>query len=82
MRFPEIIALTRKDFNFKDNTININKTWGYTSSSNRIIKIDKVTMSLFNHFFEVTPENIHKLVFYNPASKYKVFSNTGVNKAF
>jgi len=94
MRFAEIIALTRKDFNFKDNTININKTWGYTSSydegkkktkkksSNRIIKIDKVTMSLFNHFFEVTPENIHKLVFYNPASKYKVFSNTGVNKAF
>ncbi|MGE7600085.1 site-specific integrase [Lysinibacillus fusiformis] len=93
MRFAEIIALTRKDFNFKDNTININKTWGYTSSyddgkkktktesSNRIIKIDKVTMSLFNHFFEVTPENIYKLVFYNPASKYKVFSNTGVNKA-
>ncbi|WP_369379232.1 site-specific integrase [Lysinibacillus fusiformis] len=93
MRFAEIIALTRKDFNFKDNTININKTWGYTNSydegkkktktenSNRIIKIDKVTMSLFNHFFEVTPENIHKLVFYNPASKYKVFSNTGVNKA-
>ncbi|WP_249661043.1 site-specific integrase [Lysinibacillus fusiformis] len=93
MRFAEIIALTRKDFNFKDNTININKTWGYTSSyddgkkktktesSNRIIKINKVTMSLFNHFFEVTPENIHKLVFYNPASKYKVFSNTGVNKA-
>lgn len=93
MRFAEIIALTRKDFNFKDNTININKTWGYTNSydegtkktktesSNRIIKMDKVTMSLLNHFFEVTPENIHKLVFYNPASKYKVFSNTGVNKA-
>lgn len=93
MRFAEIIALTRNDFNFKDNTININKTWGYTNSydegikktktesSNRIIKMDKVTMRLFNHFFEVTPENIHKLVFYNPASKYKVFSNTGVNKA-
>ncbi len=60
MRFAEIIALTKKDFNFKDN---INKTWGYTcsydegkkktktESSNRIIKIDKVTMSLFNHFF-------------------------------
>ncbi len=93
MRFAEIIALTRKDFNFKENTLNINKTWGYTNSydegikktktesSNRIIKMDKVTMNLFIHFFEVTPENIHKLVFYNPESKYKVFSNTGVNKA-
>ena len=93
MRFAEIIALQRKDFNFKDNTININKTWGYSSSfedgekdtktetSNRIIKMDKVIMAMFKKFFEETPENIHKLVFYNPSSKYKVFSNTGVNKA-
>ena len=32
MRFAEIIALQRKDFDFKKSTININKTWGYTSS--------------------------------------------------
>lgn len=93
MRFAEIVALQRKDFDFKNNTINISKSWGYTSSfedgekktktetSNRVIKIDKVTMNMFQKYFEETPENIHKLVFYNPESKYKVFSNTGVNKA-
>lgn len=93
MRFAEIIALQRKDFDFKNNTISINKTWGYTSSfedgekktktetSNRVIKMDKVIMDMFQKYFEDTPENIHKLVFYNPESKYKVFSNTGVNKA-
>lgn len=93
MRFAELIALTRKDFNFKENTISVNKSWGYlpsteqgkrttkTKNSNRIIKMDKRTMNAFEKLFNETPENIHKLVFYNPASKYKVFSNTGVNKA-
>lgn len=93
MRFAEIIALQRKDFDFKSNTINICKTWGYTSSfeegekktktetSNRIIKMDKTLMNMFKKYFNETPENIHQLVFYNPSSKYKVFSNTGVNKA-
>lgn len=93
MRFAEIIALQRKDFDFKNNTIDISKTWGYTSSfeegekktktetSNRTIKMDKPTMDMFQKYFDETPENIHKLVFYNPSSKYKVFSNTGVNKA-
>lgn len=93
MRFAEIIALQRRDFDFKNNTINICKTWGYTSSfeegekktktetSNRIIKMDKTLMNMFKKYFNETPENIHQLVFYNPSSKYKVFSNTGVNKA-
>ncbi|MBN6886205.1 integrase [Cytobacillus horneckiae] len=93
MRFSELVALTRSDFDFKHNTININKSWGYnpstedgarstkTKNSNRIIKMDKRTMDIFKNLFEVTPENIHKLIFYNPASKYKVYSNTGVNKA-
>lgn len=93
MRFAEIIALTRNDFNFVNSTITINKTIGYTSSfeegynktktvsSNRTIKVDQTTMAIFKKFFKETPENIHQLVFYNPESKYKVFSNTGVNKA-
>lgn len=58
MRFAEIIALQRKDFDFKSNTINICKTWGYTSSfeegekktktetSNRIIKMDKTLLNI------------------------------------
>lgn len=93
MRFAEIIALTRKDFDFFNNTITVNKAWGYlptteqgnkdtkTENSNRIIKLDKRTMKAFKDLFDNTPDNIHRLVFYNPYSKYKVFSNTGVNKA-
>lgn len=30
MRFAEIVGLTRKDFNFVHNTINIDKSWKYT----------------------------------------------------
>jgi integrase len=93
MRFGELVGLTRKDFNFLNNTITVNKTWGYlptteqgvkdtkTIYSNRVIKMDKRTMKTFKDLFNNTPENIHRVVFYNPASKYKVFSNTGVNKA-
>lgn len=93
MRFSELIALNRKDFNFKEGLITISKARGYstntgggerntkTISSERTIRINKKTMDLFNDFFETTPNNIHDLVFYNPSSKYKVYSNTGVNKA-
>lgn len=93
MRFAEIAALNRKDFNFVKNTINISKAWGYTTNteigekdtktegSNRVIKMDRRTMDTFKKLFKKTPDNIHKLVFYQPASKYKVYSNTGVNKA-
>lgn len=93
MRFAEIVGLTRKDFDFKTNKININKTWGYTKKmhegygptkneqSVRKIKMDDKTMKAFEDFFNKTPENIHKLVFYSPSSKYKVLSNGGANKA-
>lgn len=93
MRFAELVALTRQDFNFLNNTITVNKSWGYlptlqigkkqtkTYSSNRIIKMDKRTMAAFKNLFENKPDNIHRLVFYNPASKYLVYSNKGANKA-
>lgn len=29
MRFAEMVGLTRNDFDFVNNTISINKTWGY-----------------------------------------------------
>ena len=38
-------------------------------------------MAAFKNLFENTPDNIHRLVFYNPASKYLVYSNKGANKA-
>lgn len=91
MRFAEIVGLTRKDFDFKNNTISINKTWGYTNKmhdgfgptkneqSNREIKVDEQTMITFKNLFEATPDNITKLVFYSPSSKYKVISNGASN---
>ncbi|WP_343781037.1 site-specific integrase [Virgibacillus salarius] len=84
--------MTRKDFNFKKNTISINKTWGYmkrntegfaptkNEQSIRVIKIDQRTMAHFKKLFQSTPDNIHQLVFYSPNSKYKVISNTNANK--
>lgn len=92
VRFQEAVGLTRKDFNFKNSTITINKTWGYKKNSpegfgptkneqsNRTIIIDKKTMNHFQKLFSNTPTNIHELVFYSPGSKYKVVSNTNANK--
>ncbi|MED5050155.1 tyrosine-type recombinase/integrase [Bacillus siamensis] len=92
LRFGESVALTRKDFDFSNNTIAVNKTWGYAKrhqsgfgptkneQSNRVVKMNKQTMMAFQHLFEVTPNNIHGLVFYSASSKYKVISNTNVNK--
>ncbi len=92
VRFGEAVGLTRKDFNFNNDTITINKTWGYKKSSpsgfgptkneqsKRTIRIDKNTMNHFKELFNNTPTNIHGLVFYSPESKYKVISNTNINQ--
>lgn len=92
LRFSELVGLTRKDFNFKNNTLNIDKTWGYSNrtpkgfgstkneKSTRIIKMDKKTMNTFENLFKKTPTNMHQLVFYSPSSKYQVISNTNANK--
>lgn len=90
-RFGELVGLTRKDFNFEDNKVNVNKTWcylgqekGFSSTKNeesvRVVKVDKVTMDAFKCLFKTSPSNIHELVFYSPASKYHVISNTNANK--
>lgn len=92
MRFEEIIGLTRKDFNFSHNTINIVKTWGYKKESPegfgltknkqsvRKIHVDEVTMKHFKELFKELPTNLNQLIFYSPTSKYKVISNTNANK--
>ncbi|MFJ7756279.1 tyrosine-type recombinase/integrase [Peribacillus muralis] len=92
MRFGEMVGLTRKDFDFDNNLININKTWGYmrrtsegfgptkNEQSNRIIRMDKPTMRIFEKLFLLMPTNLHQLVFFSPTSKYKVISNTNANK--
>lgn len=93
MRFEELVGLTRNDFDFKKNTININKTWGYSNKmkegfgptknpqSVRTITIDPEVMLKFRKLFIQTPDNIHRLVFFSPSSKYKVLSNNAVNKS-
>lgn len=92
LRFEEIIGLTRNDFNFFNNTINIDKTWGYKKNSPkgfgptkneqsiRTIDVDEVTMKHFKNSFKKSPTNLNQLVFYSPTSKYKVISNTNANK--
>ncbi|MCM3412657.1 tyrosine-type recombinase/integrase [Metabacillus litoralis] len=92
MRFAEMVGLTRNDFNFQNQTITINKTWGYmkrnpkgfgltkNEHSNRTIKMDIKTMSHFKDLFDSTPTNSHELVFYSSSSKYKVISNSTANK--
>lgn len=93
MRFEELVGLTRDDFNFKENTININKIWGYkktmpkgfsstkNETSIRIIGIDPRVMKEFQKLFMKAPDNIHRLVFFSPTSKYKCLSNSTINKS-
>lgn len=92
LRFGELVGLTRNDFDFVKNTIKVNKTWGYKSSSPigfgptkneqsiRVIKMDGLTMNYFKKLFISMPTNIHQLVFFSLSSKYKVISNTNANK--
>lgn len=90
-RFAELLGLTVDDFDFKNNTITINKTWGYmkrspqgfgptkNEQSNRTIAMGEETMAVFQSLFKTSPPNLFQLVFYSPESKYKVISNTGAN---
>ncbi|MGD6894325.1 tyrosine-type recombinase/integrase [Bacillus infantis] len=90
MRFAEMVGLTRKDFDFKNNQITINKTWDYKTGngfdktkndpSNRTIKIDNKTMDTFKELFRNSPPNIHNLVFFSPHNNKKVLTNELVNK--
>lgn len=91
-RFEELVGLTIEDFDFNNNTITVNKTWGYNNrmpegfgptkneKSNRTIDVDEITMTKFKALFKTMNNNLHGLVFYSPESKYKVISNTNANK--
>ena len=88
-RFGELVGLTKNDFNFKNNTISINKSWDYkqgtgfaplkTYSSERTISIDKKVMSEFKKLIVAVPANKYDLVFYRQSS-IKVVTNEGANK--
>ncbi|MFX3616399.1 MAG: tyrosine-type recombinase/integrase [Sporolactobacillus sp.] len=92
LRYEELVGLTRDDFDFKQNTLNVDKTWGYkksqprgfgptkNNSSVRVIKINPHTMNAFKKVFDSRPTNTLGLVFYSPSSKYHVLTNTNANK--
>jgi len=90
MRFGELVGLTRKDFNFVNNTVNIEKTWDYkhdegfgktkNDQSVRVIDIDHETMTTFKNLFKTTPTNYLGLVFFSTQSSRRVLTNESVNK--
>ena len=89
MRFGEFVGLTRKDFNFVNNTVNIEKTWDYkhdegfgktkNDQSVRVIDIDHETMTKFKNLFKTTPTNYLGLVFFSSQSSKRVLTNESVN---
>lgn len=91
LRFEELVGLVFSDFDFDNNEINVDKTWGYNNrmslgfgplknkASKRKIKLEATTMALFKELFKTTPDNEHHLVFYNERSKYKVIANERAN---
>lgn len=92
LRFEEIVGLTFSDFDFKDNTINVNKTYGYNNrmpkgfgptknqSSRRKIKVEEKMMRAFKSFVLQVRPNEHEIVFYSDTSKYGCISNGVCNK--
>lgn len=90
-RFGELVGLTKEDFDFENNRINIDKAWdykygsGFTDTKNknsiRKITVDPNVMAAFKNMFEVVGVTPHNLVFHSPKSHVGVISNEGANKA-
>lgn len=86
MRKSEALALTWKDVDFNNNTINIDKALGYSKESGlyvkptkdgetRIIIIDQQTMDILKIWFEKQSEQLQMLGFAIEQSKQLLFSN-------
>ncbi|WP_239674589.1 site-specific integrase [Mangrovibacillus cuniculi] len=90
MRYSELLGLKRTDFNFRSNTINVERAMDYkkgtglgplkTEHSERKIEMDTWTMDLFKDYFKKVPSNIQGLVFFNPHSSSGTFSNERANR--
>lgn len=84
LRFSEAIALTPKDFDFKKNTLNINKTWNYkensgfdltkNDSSMRVISIDEKTSKDFKKLCKNLDDE--KPLFANMGKTNKIYNST------
>lgn len=86
MRKSEALALSWKDIDFNNNTINIDKALGYSKESGlyvkptkdgetRIILIDQQTMDILKIWFEKQSEQLRMLGFEIEQSKQLLFSN-------
>lgn len=91
MRISEVMALQFKDFDFLNNTINIDKSWDYKETldfkptknrETRVISVDKKTMKMMKEFYDY--QLSHKVI----DSKQRIFAVNGkipdiksVNKA-
>ena len=89
MRFGELTGLTVDCFDFKNNRINIYRSWDYkrgtgfgplkNEQSKRTISIDNKVMLEFKKLILALPENENNLIFYRQ-SAIKTVTNEGANK--
>lgn len=90
MRYQEIVGLTHVDFDFDNNSIDINKTWDWKDGTGfgdlkadakpRKIKVDETSMTKMKELIESqSPDRYEGLIFFSPG-KSKVVSNNAANK--
>ena len=92
VRYGELVGLRYNDIDFKNNRISIRVQWMYkdgggfgdlkNDQSERILSIDSLTMNALKKHINKTkklPDNIHKLVFFDPTSDVSVVTNNRIN---
>lgn len=92
VRYGELVGLRICDLDFKNNLIKIRVQWKYkegggfgdlkNDNSERTLSVDATTMkALKKHTNNVEnhPDNIHKLVFFDPTSDVSVVTNDRIN---
>lgn len=94
MRFEEIIALTNKDINFKNQTIEVTKAWDYKFTNNfidtktkksRTIFMDTLTSKMVKEYTKWHSANVDNSnntldLLFNRTGTRRPISNNGVNK--
>lgn len=93
LRFQELLGLTPNDFDFNDNTLDINKSWDYKQQSGfdklkneasyRKITVDPNIMIIFKELIgAITKPRLHEMIiFRSPHHPTDSFTNEGTNKA-
>lgn len=89
LRFGELTGLTIEDFDFKNNTISVHRSWDYkfgtgfaplkNEQSKRTISIDKNVLLEFKKLILALPKNEYNLIFYRQTN-IKTVTNEGANK--